>query len=99
MYLKEGQFKKIPAFFAEKTRQTLKSNDVINEWWEDNIELDETYKCQKEEINKNRGNIDLKELIEFIKNKGFEYNKVLTKPSFKIGGWKGFRFREASQEE
>jgi len=75
MYLEEKQYKKIPEFFAEKTRQTLKNNDVINEWWEDNIEFGNEYKLTKDEINQKRGGIALKEIMDFIKDKKFEYVK------------------------
>lgn len=98
MYLKEKQLKKMPEFFAQKTNETLKKNDVVSEWWEDNIEFNEYYKCQKEEINRNIP-FPLKELLDFIKDKGFIYNKELTKPGFKKGGWKGFKIKEVSQEE
>lgn len=99
MYLKEKQLKKIPAFFAEKTRETLKKNDVISEWWEEHIEIGDDYKLAKEEVDKKRGGIPLKELVDFIKSKGFEYNKELTKSGYKKGGWRGFRLIEVSQEE
>ena len=97
MYLKEGQLKKIPAFFAEKTQETLKNNDVITEWWEENIEIGNDYRLAKEEVNKNRGSIPLKELLDFIKKKGFKYIKDHQHLGMK-GIFTGLRLIEAKEE-
>ena len=96
MYLKEKQLKKIPALFAEKTQETLKNNDVIREWWEDNIEIGNDYKLAKEEVNKNRGSIPLKELLDFIKSKEFKYIKDTSHLGM-TGVFVGLRLIEAKE--
>lgn len=96
MYLKEKQLKKIPALFAEKTQETLKNNDVIREWWEEHIEIGNDYKLAKEEVNKNRGSIPLKELTDFIKTKGFKYIKD-TSHNGMTGVFVGLRLIEAKE--
>jgi len=97
MYLEEKKLKKIPEFFAEKTRETLKNNDVISEWWEDNIEIGDDYKLAKEEVNKTRNGIPLKELMDFIKSKGFKYERDLQHGGMK-GIFKGLRLIEVKEE-
>lgn len=97
MYLKEKQLKKIPAFFAEKTQETLKNNDVLSEWWEDNVEFGDDYKLAKDEVNRTRNGIPLKELMDFIKSKGFIYVKDTSHNNMK-GVFKGLRLIEVKQE-
>lgn len=97
MYLNEKQLKKIPALFAEKTSETLKNNDVLSEWWDDNIEIGNDYKLAKEEVNKKRGNIPLKDLLGFIKDKGFIYIKDSQHKGMK-GIWKGIRLVEIIED-
>jgi hypothetical protein len=99
MYLNEGQLKKIPDFFAKMTRETLLNNDVKNTWWDENIEVGKEFKCQKEEVDSIKEGISMKDLLSFIKNKGFAYNKQMKKTGFKVGGWLGFRIKQNSVEE
>lgn len=94
----------IPFQFIKDTTETQNKNDEFGLWFDDNIIIDTNERISKIQMLKGT-NMSLKEIIEGMTRKGFEYKKALNcgKDEFKNkiqGGWEGCKiiFNDGDEE-
>jgi phage/plasmid-associated DNA primase len=97
-YCVEGKLHDTPAFYADKARQTCDQNDEIKTFFEEEIVENSQERLSKEQLLKVFPN---KEIIVYLKSKGYEYDKGLKFPNtnYKRGGWKGIQLNENIEDE
>lgn len=96
MYLQEKKLKPIPKFYIEKAKETCNANDTLNAFWEDEIIFGENYKLSKEQLMKACSN---KEILDFINDKGYVYDKNMKNGHWKKGGWRGITLKDNIEDD
>jgi phage/plasmid-associated DNA primase len=96
MYSQEQKLKPIPQFYIEKAKETCNANDTLKAFWEDEIIIGENHKLSKEQLLKECSN---KDIIAFIEEKGYKYDKCMKNGNWKRGGWRGITLKDNIEDE
>ena len=96
MYSQEQKLKPIPQFYIEKAKETCNANDTLKAFWEDEIIIGENHKLSKEQLMKECSN---KDILAFIEEKGYKYDKCMKNGNWKRGGWRGITLKDNLEEE
>jgi phage/plasmid-associated DNA primase len=96
MYSQEQKLKPIPKFYIEKAKETCNANDTLKAFWEDEIIIGENHKLSKEQLLKECSN---KDILAFIEEKGYKYDRTMKNGNWKRGGWRGITLKDNLEDE
>ena len=96
LYSQEQKLKPIPQFYIEKAKETCNANDTLKAFWEDEIIIGENHKLSKEQLLKECSN---KDILAFIEEKGYKYDKCMKNGNWKRGGWRGITLKDNLEDE
>ncbi len=96
MYSQEQKLKPVPQFYIEKAKETCNANDTLKSFWEDEIIIGENHKLSKEQLLKECSN---KDILAFIEEKGYKYDKCMKNGHWKRGGWRGITLKDNLEDE
>ena len=84
----------MPVEFKETTEETLATNSAFQEWFEENIEIDEAAVIYKEDMMEATHGLIFKDIKDALRGMGYKYDGKKTKTKDKIkkkGAWVGIR--------
>ena len=96
LYSQEQKLKPIPKFYIEKAKETCNANDTLKAFWEDEIIIGENHKLSKEQLLKECSN---KDILAFIEEKGYKYDRTMKNGNWKRGGWRGITLKDNLEDE